>query len=385
MPLVVKDFTGNFNLVPGERSQLTSSVDIAPLLLTIASGSGDWRASPDYAHIADRPDLLAIAQDPTKPGRECALHATDEVADRVRAAAVRRRRAAARRRDHHALAQVRHLQPLARPARWSRSPGRRRPSSTTTRPRAGVLEVDNLAGRSGSEETLRAIARPGHAPASCARRCPAASADVQEHALRRVPRPRPHRADAQLAAAPAQGRAGRRGHRARACRRRRALAPPALSRRGAIGARGRERLAGRVERRDGDHRRARVHGRLGLEPGARRPSRPSLSEPAEAPARIFHELTAVAPFQLASTVTVPPRRRPARRRDGFVIGWPLHGVEVGAEVLHARAERGVEQHAARVVVLGEVRQAAVAHQPVAVGEVQQVALARRRAASSSGS
>ena len=48
------------------RTQLTSSVDVAPLLLTIATGSNDWRREPHYAHLAGRLDLAAILADPRR-------------------------------------------------------------------------------------------------------------------------------------------------------------------------------------------------------------------------------------------------------------------------------------------------------------------------------
>jgi hypothetical protein len=66
-------------VTPGLRDQLTSSVDLAPLLLTLATGSDDWRTDARYSQIAGRGDLLAIARDPGAPGRDYALHATDEV------------------------------------------------------------------------------------------------------------------------------------------------------------------------------------------------------------------------------------------------------------------------------------------------------------------
>jgi arylsulfatase A-like enzyme len=62
------------------RQQFTSSVDIAPLLLTLAHGSSGWRADPRYEHIAGRHDLAAIAQHPRTPGRPYIAHATDETA-----------------------------------------------------------------------------------------------------------------------------------------------------------------------------------------------------------------------------------------------------------------------------------------------------------------
>ena len=60
------------------RTQLTSSVDIAPLLLTIATGSSDWRRDSHYSHIAGRLDLARILADPAAAGRPYVLHATDE-------------------------------------------------------------------------------------------------------------------------------------------------------------------------------------------------------------------------------------------------------------------------------------------------------------------
>ncbi len=79
MPLIVKDPRGVLTRAPERvREQLTSSVDVAPLLLTIASGSDDWRREPHYAHLADRLDLAGILADPAAPGRPYVLHATDE-------------------------------------------------------------------------------------------------------------------------------------------------------------------------------------------------------------------------------------------------------------------------------------------------------------------
>ncbi len=79
VPLMVKDPRG---LLTGEteqvRTQLTSSVDVAPLLLTIATGSDDWRSEPHYSHIARRLDLASILADPSAPGRSYVVHATDE-------------------------------------------------------------------------------------------------------------------------------------------------------------------------------------------------------------------------------------------------------------------------------------------------------------------
>ncbi len=60
------------------RSQLTSSVDVIALLLTLATGSNAWRRDRHYAHLASRHDLAAILAHPGAAGREWILHATDE-------------------------------------------------------------------------------------------------------------------------------------------------------------------------------------------------------------------------------------------------------------------------------------------------------------------
>jgi len=80
VPLIVKDPRGRLTAAPERvRSQLSSSVDIPPLLLTIANGSDDWRSDPHYAHIARRLDLASILADAAAPGRPYVVHATDEV------------------------------------------------------------------------------------------------------------------------------------------------------------------------------------------------------------------------------------------------------------------------------------------------------------------
>ena len=80
VPLLVKDPRGVLTRSPERvREQLTSSVDVAPLLLTIASGSDAWRRDSHYAHIAGRADLAGILADPAAPGRPYVLHATDEI------------------------------------------------------------------------------------------------------------------------------------------------------------------------------------------------------------------------------------------------------------------------------------------------------------------
>jgi arylsulfatase A-like enzyme len=81
VPLIVRDLRGAEAITRAsgqERSGLTSSVDVAPLLLDIATGDRAWRKDRHYSHIAGRHDLLSMLSDPSAPGRDYVLHATDE-------------------------------------------------------------------------------------------------------------------------------------------------------------------------------------------------------------------------------------------------------------------------------------------------------------------
>jgi arylsulfatase A-like enzyme len=79
VPLIVKDRRGVLTSAPQRlRTQLTSSVDVAALLLTIGSGSNDWRNDSHYSQIARRADLARILAEPEAAGRDYALYATDE-------------------------------------------------------------------------------------------------------------------------------------------------------------------------------------------------------------------------------------------------------------------------------------------------------------------
>jgi len=80
VPLLVKDPRRVLTRSPHiPRTQLTSSVDVAPLLLTIAAGDGAWRRDGHYAHLADRLDLAPLLRDADAPGRDHILHVTDEI------------------------------------------------------------------------------------------------------------------------------------------------------------------------------------------------------------------------------------------------------------------------------------------------------------------
>jgi arylsulfatase A-like enzyme len=79
VPLEVYDPRGKLTSAPAQpRTQLTSSADVAALMLTIASGSSSWRDEREYAHLAGRLDLAAICSNPQAPGREWVVHSTDE-------------------------------------------------------------------------------------------------------------------------------------------------------------------------------------------------------------------------------------------------------------------------------------------------------------------
>jgi arylsulfatase A-like enzyme len=79
VPLYVSDRRGVATAATGvPRNQLTSSVDIVPLLLSIATGSDSWRSERSLAHLAGRHDLAAICAEAQAPGRPWVLHATDE-------------------------------------------------------------------------------------------------------------------------------------------------------------------------------------------------------------------------------------------------------------------------------------------------------------------
>jgi arylsulfatase A-like enzyme len=79
VPLYVSDRRGVATASTGvPRNQLTSSVDVVPLLLSLATGSSAWRAESSLRHLAGRADLAAICADAGAPGRPWVLHATDE-------------------------------------------------------------------------------------------------------------------------------------------------------------------------------------------------------------------------------------------------------------------------------------------------------------------
>lgn len=82
VPLVVYDPTGRFTgSTEQSRTQLTSSVDLLPMLVSMGYGGADeWmRESEDYSQMYHtRCDLLGILRDAGAPGRPFVLHTTDE-------------------------------------------------------------------------------------------------------------------------------------------------------------------------------------------------------------------------------------------------------------------------------------------------------------------
>ena len=84
VPLVVRDFTGRFATeTQVAREQLTSSVDLMRLLVTLGhGGSSNW-ISGDLAELySTRHDLLSVVKSKTAPGRQYALYTTDEFVNR---------------------------------------------------------------------------------------------------------------------------------------------------------------------------------------------------------------------------------------------------------------------------------------------------------------
>ncbi len=81
VPLIVKDPTNTWTQeTKAHRKQLFSSVDLAALFLTLATGNNDWRNDTRYAHLKKRADIAGALNDPKSKGRPYIAYATDEVA-----------------------------------------------------------------------------------------------------------------------------------------------------------------------------------------------------------------------------------------------------------------------------------------------------------------
>jgi arylsulfatase A-like enzyme len=80
VPLYIRDPHGHLTPKPGDtRTRLTSSVDVAPLLLTIGFGGDGWRRDVRYSYLAGRANLAAIAGNASVPGRPWVAHVTDDM------------------------------------------------------------------------------------------------------------------------------------------------------------------------------------------------------------------------------------------------------------------------------------------------------------------
>lgn len=79
VPLSVYDPSGTWTTATNRsRMQLTSSVDVAPLLMTLASGGDRWRSDGRWAHLRRRGRIERQLADPRAAGRRYVVHATDE-------------------------------------------------------------------------------------------------------------------------------------------------------------------------------------------------------------------------------------------------------------------------------------------------------------------
>lgn len=80
VPLYIRDPHGHLTPTPGDtRDQLTSSADLAALLLTIGHGGNGWRAESRYSYLARRADLYGIAKSTAAQGRPWIAHITDDM------------------------------------------------------------------------------------------------------------------------------------------------------------------------------------------------------------------------------------------------------------------------------------------------------------------
>ena len=78
VPFSVHDYSGTLGAQAGDRTQLTSHIDLAALLMTIGYGGSGWRALPECSHLSPRFDLLDVIRNPSAAGRSYVLHTTDE-------------------------------------------------------------------------------------------------------------------------------------------------------------------------------------------------------------------------------------------------------------------------------------------------------------------
>jgi arylsulfatase A-like enzyme len=168
VPLMVRDLREQLVSAPQvERTGLTSSVDVAPLLLDIATGGSGWRKDSHYSHLASRHDVASMLADPSAPGRPYVLHTTDEMVTEFAM-------------DPHAAEAPLHVVALRTPkAKYAvysdfapgtiKFAGRRETELYDYASSAGRMELSNDAGSSQLEgklaaELKRAVRHELHAP-----------------------------------------------------------------------------------------------------------------------------------------------------------------------------------------------------------------------------
>ncbi len=85
VPLVVRDHTGRFaDTSTLEREQLTSSVDLVRMLVTLGhNGSRDWLQGEMAELYGNRHDLLGVVESNSAAGRDYAVYTSDEFVNRV--------------------------------------------------------------------------------------------------------------------------------------------------------------------------------------------------------------------------------------------------------------------------------------------------------------
>lgn len=162
VPLIVKDPTGGWTTDTGRaRRHLVASVDLAPLMLTLATGGDDWRGDSSYAQIAGRADIAAILRDPRAPGRAYIAHATDEPGTTSALPTAQQADPA----PNHITAVRTARGKLARYAFWKDGTydiDESRPiehEAYDYAGRAGRLELDNVYGRRGASRAAKALVR----------------------------------------------------------------------------------------------------------------------------------------------------------------------------------------------------------------------------------
>ncbi len=163
VPLIVRAPRGSgwTTALPVERRQLIESVDLAPLLLTLATGNDDWRGDSRYAQIAGRADVASILANPRARGRDYVAHATDEPGTTDRIPTAQQIRPAP---FHITGVRTQHGK-FARYAFWKDGTfqiDESRPiqyEAYDYGSRAGRMELDNVYGKRGASRDERALVR----------------------------------------------------------------------------------------------------------------------------------------------------------------------------------------------------------------------------------